>query len=587
MKPRLFFMMLIFLQVSFAETRVQTTVDKNRIRINESLTLKVTAKESDDFPKLKLTDLKDFTVISGPGQSSSFQWVNGKMSSSKMLSWTLIPNKIGNLIIPSFSIDIDGKLINSEPIEIIVVESSPSTLSDTEKPDSNDNNTSPLLFLVAEPNKKEIFQGEQVTVDYKIYTRVNMRQYAIESKPQGVGFWQEELYAPKQPTLKETSIDGVRYRVATLYKVALFPINNGPLEIEPMILNCSIEIPSKNRQFSLFNDFFSDPFFSRTKKQIVSSKKLKIDVKPVPQLGKPADYTGAVGRFEIKASVDTARVPVNEAITLNIELSGTGNFALFQLPEIQFPSGLEVFSPKVKIEKDPFRDEISATRTWEYILIPRTDGQYILPSIKLDYFEPSLGRWESISSNKIPILATPSENTFIVEGGLTKEEISLLQKDIRYIRQKPVRMRNSSDHVFPMGFWYINILAIGIFFTPNIIKKVKSDIQERSGTYVKHKALKRLKNELGKIKSSNDFQSVEKSIYAYFSTQLGISEVGLDSRIIRIKLLDLVDSDSIQVLEDILAKCGLGQYAKSAKEILATQLASETIKLIMEIDKQL
>ena len=116
MKPRLFFMMLIFLQVSFAETRVQTTVDKNRIRINESLTLKVTAKESDDFPKLKLTDLKDITVISGTGQSSSFQWVNGKMSSSKMLSWTLIPNKIGNLIIPSFSIDIDGKLINSEPI---------------------------------------------------------------------------------------------------------------------------------------------------------------------------------------------------------------------------------------------------------------------------------------------------------------------------------------------------------------------------------------------------------------------------------------------------------------------------------------
>ena len=132
MKKTLFFMTLIFFQVSFATTRVQSTVDKNILRINEALTLKVTAKESDDFPKLKLTDLKDFTVISGPGQSSSFQWINGKMSSSKTLSWTLIPNKIGNLIIPSFSIDLDGKLINSEPIEIIVEESSPSTVSDTE-----------------------------------------------------------------------------------------------------------------------------------------------------------------------------------------------------------------------------------------------------------------------------------------------------------------------------------------------------------------------------------------------------------------------------------------------------------------------
>ena len=133
----------------------------------------------------------------------------------------------------------------------------------------------------------------------------------------------------------------------------------------------------------------------------------------------------------------------------------------------------------------------------------------------------------------------------------------------------------------------INILAIGIFFTPNIIKKVKSDIQERSGIYVKHKAIRRLKNELGKVKSDNDFQSVEKSIYAYFSTQLEISEVGLDSRIIRTKLLGLVDSESIQVLEDILAKCGLGQYAKSTKEILASQLADETIKLIVKINKQL
>ena len=587
MNKELLFLLFSF-QVLLSETEVSATVDQSNIQINETLTLKITAKESDDFPRLTLTDLKDFTVISGPGQSSSFQWINGKMSSSKTLSWTLLPNKIGKLTIPSFSINIDGKKINTEAIKISVNKSFPKPSADRKNSDINNNkDETPLLFLVAEPNKKEIFQGQQLTVDYKLFTRVNMRQYAIESKPQGVGFWQEELYAPKQPTLKETSIDGVRYRVATLYKVALFPINNGQLEIEPMVLNCSIEIPSKNRQFSLFNDFFSDPFFSRTKKQIISSEKIKINVKPIPELDKPSDFTGAVGDFQIKANVDTNHVSVNEAIALNIELSGTGNFPLFQLPEIEFPGGLEVFSPKIKIDKDPFRDEISATRSWEYILIPRRDGQYILPKIKLSYFEPNLGHWKKITTDRIPIIVDPSENAFLVEGGLRKEEISLLNKDIRYIRQKPVKLRNNSNRVFPLGFWYMNILSIGIFFTPSIIRKVKTKVNARSGIYLKHNALKRLKKQLNGIKLDNDFQTVEKSIYSYFSTQLDISEVGLDARIIRAKVFGLIDNESIETLEKILSNCALGQYAKSRQEILAPQLAEKTVRLIQKIDKQL
>ncbi|MBH31911.1 MAG: hypothetical protein CMG71_08005 [Candidatus Marinimicrobia bacterium] len=569
-----------------AEVQIRATVDQNQISLNETITLKVTAEESDGFPKLDLAGIKDFTVISGPGQSSSFQWINGNMSSSKTLSWTLIPNKVGTLTIPEMTVEVDGKLIPTAPIGVTVTQSTDPTAPGTRRQSPREQTDSPLIFLVAEPDKMEAFQGEQVTVHYKLYTRVNLRQYAVKSKPQGVGFWQEELFAPKQPTLRETSIDGVRYRVATLYKVALFPITNGDLVLEPMILNCSIEVPSRNRQFSLFNDFFSDPFFSKTKQQIVRSDELTFTVKPVPEAGKPAGFTGGVGTFDLKAHVDTTQIAVNQALAFTIELSGTGNLGLFQLPEPEFPGGLEVFNPKTTINKDPFRDQLTGNRSWEYILIPRREGQYIIPQVNLSFLEPSSGQWKTVSTEQIPIVVKPAEATLANGGGLTKEEISLLSQDIRYIRQEQVKLRNSSNRFIPAGFWYINLLAVALFLTPNVASRVQSGRDERRRLARRRGALRRARKNLSKI-DDNDFASLQDTIHGYFSARLGLPAVGLDARILREKLAGKVDEETADELAEVLAQCGLSRFAQSVVGTSPPDLAERTKSLLREIDSQL
>lgn len=582
-----FFVIMFFLLKPIqAESEIRATIDQSRISLNETVTLKIIAKESDDFPKLDLSSMEDFTVISGPAQSSSFQWINGKMSSSKTLSWTLIPNKTGTLTIPSFSVEGGAKIITTEPIKVIVIKEKTLSSPDGGVPSSDKQVQSPLLFLVAETDKKVAFQGEQLTVHYKLYTRANLRQYAIELKPKSVGFWQEELYAPKQPTLRETSIDGIEYRVATIYKVALFPITSGELELEPMMLNCSIEVPSRNRQFSLFNDFFSDPFFSKTKQQIVRSDKLQIEVKPVPEPGKPADFSGAVGTFEITSAVDTSEVIVNQALSYKVELSGTGNLGLFQLPELEFPGGLEVFSPKTTVQKDPFRDQISGTRSWEYILIPRRDGQYILPQVKLSYLEPNSAEWRTTVTQRIPIVVKPAQITIANGGGLTKEEISLLSQDIRYIRPEAVKIRSGSNGMVPIGFWYMNLIAVLLFLTPNIVVRVENSRQKRSGFARKRGALRSAKKSLRKVESEN-FEAVEQAIYAYFSDRLDISEIGLDARILRKKLSGVADDDSINILGEILSQCGFGRFSQSSKNISASELAYKSIKFLTDMDRQL
>lgn len=586
MSVRLVVLFSLLFRFAAGEVTVLASVDQNRLGLNETLTLKVTAEESNDFPKLDIRSVKDFTVISGPGQSSSFQWINGKMSSSKTLSWTLIPNRPGELMIPPLSVEVDGKLIETGSIPITVTQGGRPAAPRAEDQPAKDQAQSPLLFLAGEVDKEEAFQGEQVTVHYKLYTRVNLRQYSVERKPKGVGFWQEELYAPKQPTLKETSINGVRYRVATLYKVALFPTSHGELTLDPMILNCSIEVPARNRPLSLFDDFFSDPFFSRTKQQIVRSDGLTIRVKPVPELGRPADYTGAVGEFRLSSRVDTTRVTANQALAFTVNLSGTGNLGLFQLPELDFPGGLEVFSPKTSMDKDPFRDEISGKRTWEYILIPRRDGQYLLPSVELSYLEPESGRWRSTATDPIPILVEPGKSSADGNQGLTKEEIALLSQDIRYIRQEAVHMRNISARMVPPAFWLFNLLAVTFFFTPNVVDYVKSNQNNRQGVARSRSALRRAKKVLSKVES-DDFESVEQSVFDYFSDRMGVASAGLDARILKERLRNLINTSSADDLTNILEICDRARFAPSAVDASAPEIAQRTTALLREIEAQL
>ena len=325
------FSSILMVSFIFGQIRVTASVDVNRISKNETLGFKIVAVNADGTPNVDISPiLNEFKIISGPAQQTNIQWVNGAMTSSRNLSWTLLPKKEGKLNIPSLNVTIGKQVFRTNPIGILVEKGAGRAQMAN-------------LFIEAKSDKEQAYPGEQVTVTYRLFTRLNLSIEDIEY-PKSVGFWNEDLRVTQTVRFRNIQIQGVEYKVATLYKAAMFPTQIGKLTVNPMTVICNVEKPSRRRPGGVFDDPFFNSMFRETQRQFVQSDSLDIEVMPYPKTP-PADFTGAVGRFEIESWVDTPNVKINEAITFKVRLKGTGNLNQFNLSEIPFPQNMEVFPP--------------------------------------------------------------------------------------------------------------------------------------------------------------------------------------------------------------------------------------------------
>jgi len=552
------FFIYLFLLSHMSGGSVRATVDANSITINETFTFRIEAQETDKIPSVNISSLlDDFTIVSGPAQQTNYSWTNGKSTSTKSLSWTLAPNRAGRLVIPELIISTGGKKYKTNPIRINVQKSGAVT-------------SAKELFVLTEIDKDELYMGEQVTVTYKLYTRVQLGLEKIDY-PKSVGFWQEDLSIPQPPRFNRTSIKGVEYQVATLYKVALFPTKTGSLEISPMSITAQVKTKQKNNRRSIWDDPFFSSFNNRTVQKLIRTDVVKVNVNPYPE-GQPADFTGAVGDFNIRTWVDTSEVRINEAVTLNVELRGTGNINMFSLPEISFPGDMDVFPPNSSFEKEKLWDQYTGTMLWEYILIPRGSGRYQLPRIQLSFLNPKDGSWNKAGAKSISLNVLPGEDDFISSTkGFTKEEISLLGSDIRYnttsisnwvLRNEPtISIRSLSSH----------IIAAILFLLPIPITRFKGHRLNNARKRQSNKALKKALKNL--IKPEEDpFMQVSRVLYIYLKDRFFLSSEHLDPLSVKRALKGIIEADHLDALIKILKLCDAGRYGPDASEVQDTLL---------------
>ncbi len=552
------FLIYLFLLSHMYGGSVRATVDANSITINETFTFRIEAQETDKMPSVNISSLlDDFTIVSGPAQQTNYSWTNGKSTSTKSLSWTLSPNRAGRLVIPELIISTGGKKYKTNQIRINVQKSG-AVASAKE------------LFILTEIDKDELYMGEQVTVTYKLYTRVQLGLEKIDY-PKSVGFWQEDLSIPQPPRFNRTSIKGVEYQVATLYKVALFPTKTGSLEISPMSITAQVRKKQKNNRRSIWDDPFFSSFNNRTVQKLIRTDVVKVNVNPYPE-GQPADFTGAVGDFNIRTWVDTSEVRINEAVTLNVELRGTGNINMFSLPEINFPGDMDVFPPNSSFEKEKLWDQYTGTMLWEYILIPRGSGRYQLPRIQLSFLNPKDGSWNKAGAKSISLNVLPGEDDFISSTkGFTKEEISLLGSDIRYnttsisnwvLRNEPtISIRSLSSH----------IIAAILFLLPIPITRFKGHRLNNARKRQSNKALKKALKNL--TKSEEDpFMQVSRVLYIYLKDRFFLSSEHLDPLSVKQTLKGIIEADHLDALIKILKLCDAGRYGPEASEVQDTLL---------------
>ena len=551
----------------WADESVNVTVDRRDIVEGESITLTVTTNNVKSDPELRLPEMPDFKVVSGPNQSSStnVQFINGKMTknSTITLSWNLIPKRTGQLTIPAMKIQVGKKSYLSTPITISV-----------SKRGSSQTGKVAQFFIEAKVDNNTPYRGEQTTLTYTLYTKIDVTSFD-DDVPSFKGFWTEELYAPKNLKLREERKNGVKYYAATIKKIALFPTQSGKIIIEPM--SAVIGIREKQQRWNDFS-LFGPP----SKKYTISTGELSIDVKPLP-VRQNGNISSIVGNWNIKSEVSTYKIKQDEAITFKIIINGTGNLQTVDMSEIYFPNELEVFDPKIESKENPLRDKIGGEKKFEWVLIPRFAGDIFIPKIQLNYFDPKQGKWVTKSTSRHKLNVAPNEKALISTIGLSKEEVELMGEDIRFIDESQPKWRNRNRALVTGTALTFLLLSGMVFAFPHAQNITKQRMEKSSGGWQARRALI---SAFGILDSAPDspeefYTHIYRAIISYINQKNGTKKIEYSTE----EIIDIIKShDGAEVYKEFEQILTRGEAVRFAP--VSSQDAQNDMQKIKDLLKK-
>ncbi len=595
--PKLLFLIyLLLFSVNLAQT-FEASTEKSVVALNERFEVSFTFEggDSQSLKDFRQPDVGGLTILSGPNRSSSMQIINGNVSSSLTYSFILVAKKMGEFQISESSINYKGQVFRTNRLTIKVSKESESESSSS---GITDEDISKNLFIRAIPSKTNVYKGEEIVVVYKLYTRLSISSPQVSKFPKYPDFWTEELDMPSTLALNYEMYNGERFQVATIKKVSLFPTKSGKLTITPFKLNIPVIVQKKQtRRNNSFNDFFNDPFFNRTERieREVASNSIVINAKELPS-GQPASFSGAVGNFDFSANLVKSEVEVNEPIAINLSISGSGNIVLAEMPKLQIPDGFEVYDPKTT-ENISKRDRISGKKTAEYLLISRTSGERIIDEIQFSYFNPASVKYQTKTFGpfKIQIKKGSGNSSQIGSSNYSKEEIQLLDKDLRFIKDKTDFERIESINLLPTFFIIWNLLSI-LGFVAIVIYKLKEEAQLENIDLINFKkadkaARKRLETAKIALKNNNykEFSThLSESIYEYLEIKLKMSKSDFSISKVEDKLRNLnFTEEVIFEFRRIIENAEFMRFAISQQNYEEmNKLYEYSVKLILDLDAQ-
>jgi len=530
----------------------------------------VSGSEMPDTRSFKGPDVARFVVMSGPNVSQNMQFINGRMSASITYTYYLYAREPGRYSIGSASIDVKGKTYKTDPLQVEIGSGKSRSQQQEEQPSSSvelgDN-----LFLRAIPSKLRVKQGEQLTVTYKLYTRVNISDYGLSKVPTYEGFWAEDFEMPRNPDVTSESYEGNQYRVVTLKRTALFASQSGSLKLAPLQVRCAVQIQSRRRSNDPF-DIFNDPFFGRfqTAEHEVASNPLTIAVDRLPD-GAPEGFAGAVGKYSMTVSLDKRETRAGEPLTLKITVAGAGNVKLLVMPKPVFPTDFEVYEPKISDEITRDGGVIRGRKTAEYLLIPRNAAQRSIEPFAFAYYDLERNSYVVHRSPRFEIAVTPGKE--LASGGAAfaaKEDVRLLGEDIRYLKLEPGVLVRHDRSLF-QDFWFVAGLLLPPFLLVGaLIYRRRSESISGNVTYWRSQkagkeASKRLKNARKLLSGKNSVEyhaEISRALLGYLQDKLGMSTSALSIEFAVAQLKERgVEPSLIQPLEECIQRAEFARFA--------------------------
>ena len=583
--------------ISFQALAPEEVVTGERFQVS----FQISARPS----SFKAPEFSGFRVISGPNQSSStsVQIINNQTTRTATFTYSYIleSTEEGTFDIAPATAIIDGKGHRSNELSIKAVKASqqqrgsssqqtqPSQGGQIQQRASADD-----LFIRASVSKTNPYQGEQIIITYRLYTRVSVSQYSVDQLPSFRNFWSENLTPSGNPQTSTEVLNGKTYRVAEIRRIAIFPQRSGELTLDPLEVELIVNLPAQRDRRSLFDEFFGGA--SRQVRQMVASNRVNLNVQPLPAQNRPANFSGMVGSdFSIEASVSPTELQINDAATLKFTVSGRGNLKMIETPEFNFPANLEVFDPNINDNIRNTLSGISGSRTFSYLMIPRTGGEFVIPSLDFVYFDPAEKRYITRQTSEFTIQVEGSSSPQVSSGG-TQEDIQMLGQDIRFIKTGNVTFQQPGESFYGSPLFFILIIGQVLLFIVFLIIlrnqiKLRSNQQLLRTRKAEKLARKRLKKAKGYLQQKNEnsfYDEISKALWGYLSDKLSIpvsilNKENVEGAFKTKRVSGELSENFIQTLDD----CDFARFAPGEKEDKMEDIFQKALETIVMIEKEL
>ena len=586
MNFRLFILsfLLMLSSVGVAQVKFEAKASKQKLGVNERL--RIDFEMNQDGDNFKAPTFSGFTVVGGPNQAVSNSWINGKRTYSKTYSFFLEPTARGRFTIGQAEITVEGNTYKTSPIQVEVTAA-------VDKP-TDGNNTdfvaSENLHLVAEISNANPYLNEAITVVYKLYVspRISVSNWREIDNPVYRDFWSQNIDI-RQLKIETGEFQGEPYRFVVLRKTILYPQKTGELEIEPLTLSVSVDVPSDRR------DIFGGRLYTTVDKTVAAGKRT-INAKPLPDTGKPGNFTGAVGKFDFKVIPGNTKLAATESMTVRVEVTGNGNLKLFELPELEVPASLERYEPE---RSENVRTDLNGTQgsvTDTYTIVPTRQGEYSIPPLSFSWFDIASKTYKTINSReiKLEVERAPAGSGAIPGGGfVSKQPVTVAGDQFRYIKLKTsLHPVDAGSFLGSVTFWGLMALPFGFLLGIILLgKKREAMAMDVRGNRVKkanrltRKYLSEARKNLGDHEKF--YIALERALHNYLKAKLHIQTSDMSKD--RIKaLLDEKGTDKEPADEfiSLLGSCEFARYSPSSK-LTMEQDYEKAARVISSLDKQI
>jgi hypothetical protein len=588
------FCFLIFsCQQVWAQAKFYQTAPKS-VPVNGNFQLNITL-ENANGTNLRPPVFNDFQVLGGPNTSTSMQWINGNVTQSVTYSYILRPKKEGAFKIGKAAINVSGANVESNELSIEVtkpVQQQQQTQQRQRNPfdpfdDPFFNQQEPEpevssadiskqvkddVFVKLSVNKGSVYNGEMLTATYKLYFRQNLNGLNVSKAPAFEGFWSQEVELDPQRRPGVETYNGKQYNTVEILKYNLYPQRSGNLVVAPAEISAIAQVAVRSKSRNIFDDFFGTGHVQQVPLTL-KTESATVNVKELPAAGKPADFSGAVGKFNFETSLSAKEGKTDDPITYTIKISGTGNMKLIDAPALKLPPAFEVYDPKVKDNVTNGPNGSTGSKQYDYLIIPRQPGEYKIDKHVFSYFDPAAGKYFTITSPEyaLKITGEPSKNPNTnAPAVVSKQDVSVMGQDIRYIKTNTPQFDKSGSQFFASAGYIAAYTAPLFLFIGLLAAKRRNETLAADVVGTKRRrAIKLAKKRLGTadkyLKQADKkpfYDEVSRAMWGYLGDKLSMDMAELSKDNVEEKLsAKSVKPETIAKLISLINTCDVALYA--------------------------